>query len=309
MSMPQDFIGVDVSKDWIDVFHLSTSRHHRVAATKAALGAFADSATGALVICEASGGHERPLTDALAAAGTGCVRVNPRQAREFARATGRLAKTDRVDAAMRAEMGRALELAPTPRVPPERSRLAALVARRDDLVAAIGAEKNHAGQTADRWIAHQIASLIGVLKRHLAKLESEIAAQIEADKELACQHRRLVTMPGVGPVVSAVILARLPELGRLDRRRIASPAGLAGLRQRYIPRQTPYLEWTRRPAPRALYRRIRRIAIRPDNPRFPHPLARRRKTDKSRNHGLRKKAAHNPQRHGSRSSRLKKPTA
>lgn len=118
MTLPQTIIGVDIAKDWIDVFHLSTARHERIVTTKQSLARFARAAKDCLVVLEASGGYERPLTEALASAGTAYARVNPRQAREFARATGRLAKTDRVDAEILARMGRALELKPTrPRIP------------------------------------------------------------------------------------------------------------------------------------------------------------------------------------------------
>jgi len=227
MTLPQDFVGVDVSKDWIDVFWLSTGRRERIATTKRALACFARAARGALVVLEASGGYERPLTEALARAGTDFARVNPRQAREYARATGRLAKTDRVDAEVLARMGRALELAPTPVPEPERSRLAALVARRDDLVGILRSERNRAGQTGDRWIARQIAQLAKVLERQLAAVEAEIETLVAANPALAEQGRRLRSVPGIGPAVAAAILARLPELGRLDRRRIASLAGLA----------------------------------------------------------------------------------
>ena len=105
----QDIVGVDIAKDWIDVFHLASYRHERIATTKAALRRFALGAKGALVVLEASGGYERPLTEALAKAGVAHARVNPRQAREFARASGRLAKTDRVDAEVLARMREALE--------------------------------------------------------------------------------------------------------------------------------------------------------------------------------------------------------
>jgi len=227
MTLPQNIIGVDVSKDWIDVFHLSSCRHDRIASTKRALSQFARTAQGALVVFEASGGYERPLGEALAGAGVAYARVNPRQAREFARSTGRLAKTDRVDAEILARMGRALELAPTPPIARDRARLADLAARRDDLVATIRAEKNRAGQVRDGWIAGQIAQLVRVLEVHLHRVEAQIAAQVETHDDLKEQGRRLCTMPGVGPTLSAVLLARLPELGGLGHRQIASLTGLA----------------------------------------------------------------------------------
>ena len=228
MTWPQNVIGVDVSKDWIDVFTLSTSKLERIATTKQALARFAQSAKGCLVVCEASGGgYERALTEALGQAGVDCARVNPRQAREFAQATGRLAKTDRVDAEVLARMGRALELRPIPCADADRARLSDLVAKRDDLVASIRREKNRAGMARDRWIAKEIALLLKVLADHLADVGAQIATHVEAREALAEESRRLCSMPGIGPTLSAVILARLPELGRLDHRKIASLAGLA----------------------------------------------------------------------------------
>ena len=227
MTLPQDIIGVDIAKGWIDAFTLSSRKHERIATTKQALARFAKACAGALVVCEASGGYERPLLEALAKAGVPCARVNPRQAREFARATGRLAKTDQVDAEILARMGRALSPEPTPPVDADRARLAELVARRDDLVASIGREKNRARTTADPWIAREIARLLRVLQAHLKAVEGQIAAHIDACAALAEDQRRLTTVPGIGPALSAVLIARLPELGQLDHRRIASLAGLA----------------------------------------------------------------------------------
>jgi transposase len=227
MTLPQNIIGVDIAKGWIDVFSLSTSMHERIPTTKQLLARFAKGAKGCLVIVEASGGYERPLTDALAKAGTHYARVNPRQARAFARATGRLAKTDRVDAEMLARMGRALALKPTPPDDPDLARLADLVARRGVLVGQIRAEKNRAGTTRDSWIAKEIALLITVLEAHLAAVEGQIETQIENRDALAATSTRLCSVPGIGPALSAVLIARLPELGQLDHRRITSLTGLA----------------------------------------------------------------------------------
>ena len=175
----------------------------------------------------ASGGYERPLTDALARTGGHYARVNPRQAREFARACGRLAKTDKVDAKVLAEMGRALELTPT--LPPDltRARLADLVARRDDLVATIRREENRVLQVRDAWIVREINRLLRVLHNHLVKVEAEIERLVRAHEDLSEQSLRLCSVPGIGPAISSAILAQLPELGQLGRRQVASLAGLA----------------------------------------------------------------------------------
>jgi transposase len=227
MTLPQDFIGVDIAKDWIDVFYISTSRHERISTTKQALARFSKTAKGSLVILEASGGYERPVTEALAKSGTDYARVNPRQAREFARAMGQLAKTDKVDARVLALMGRALNPRPTTPDDPDTARLADLVARRGVLVGQIRAERNRAATTRDTWIAKEIALLISVLESHLAAVDGQIAVLIETREALAAQSARLSSMPGVGPALSAVLIARLPELGQLDHRKITSLTGLA----------------------------------------------------------------------------------
>ncbi len=227
MTLPQDFIGVDVAKDWIDVFHLSTARRERISTTRQALARFARTAGDALVVLEASGGYERPVTEALAKAGVGYARVNPRQARAFARSLGKLAKTDRVDAGSLARMGKALELAPTPPADPDRQRLADLVARREVLVGMIRAEKNRAGTTRDAWLSREIAVSVRLLQDQLAAVEKEIATLVETRDRLADEARRLRSVPGIGPAGAAVLLARLPELGRLKARQIAALAGLA----------------------------------------------------------------------------------
>jgi transposase len=223
----QDIIGVDIAKDWIDVFHLSSARHTRITTTKQALARFAKAAHGAMVVLEASGGYERPVTEALTKVGVAYARVNPRQAREFARATGRLAKTDRVDAQVLAQMGRALDLSPTPPQDPDRERLSDLVARRDSLVAMIRAEKNRAGTTRDPWLLQEIESHITELQAHREALEGAIAALIDTRDQLAQEASRLRSVPGIGPSLAATLIARLPELGQRDHRQIASLAGLA----------------------------------------------------------------------------------
>lgn len=223
----QNIIGVDIAKGWIDVFSLSTSQHERIATTKQALARFAAASNGCLVILEASGGYERPLTEALASAGVDYARVNPRHAREYARATGKLAKTDRVDAEILARMGRALDLAPTPPIDADRVRLADLVARREALVGMMGAEKNRLATARDLWIEGDIANLIRTLQDHLAAVETQISALIKACQPLSEAADRLMSVPGIGPTLCAVLVARLPELGHLDHRQIANLAGLA----------------------------------------------------------------------------------
>jgi len=103
MTLHQNIVGVDIAKNWIDIYNPNTKQHQQVKTTSKALRAFAKTCTHALVVMEASGGYERPLMQACEAQGVDYTRVNPRQAREFARCTGQLAKTDRVDAKMLAK--------------------------------------------------------------------------------------------------------------------------------------------------------------------------------------------------------------
>jgi transposase len=196
--------------------------------TKAALAQLAASLPeGAFVVLEATGGYERPLTEALFAAGVTYARMNPRQVREFARATGRLAKTDKVDAEMLAQMGEALKPRPTRPLSRQRAILAELVARRDDLVGMRVAEKNRRHQASDPAVRLSIERLIEALTAEIDALEKAIDELVAGDSELRELKRRLCSVPGVGPVVAAVLIAKLPELGEVERRPIACLAGLA----------------------------------------------------------------------------------
>jgi transposase len=227
MTLHRNVLGVDVAKDWIDVCDPASGQERRIDTKPRALKAFAASAKDSLVVFEASGGYDRPLVMALETAGVAYARVNPRHAREFARATGRLAKTDRVDARVLAEMGRALQLRATTPVAPERRRLAELMSRRDDLVAARVAEKHRLAQAHDPFVRRSIKTAIAAIERQRRDLEREIARHIAAHDDLTALQLRLRSAPGVGVTIAHGLIAFLPELGRLDRRAIACLAGLA----------------------------------------------------------------------------------
>ena len=223
--MPEKYIGVDVAKDWIDAHDPETGVSCRYRTDD--LEMFAEGCDDKLVVLEASGGYDRPLMATLESAGTRYTRVNPRHAREFARATGKLAKTDRTDARVLATMGHALELKADPPQCPSRTRLAALNARRDAIKDYVKKEKTRLQQTSDAWIKADIKSLLLVLERRLKKVEAEIAQQIKADDRLARLDNQLRSAPGIGKIISAVLIGKLPELGQVNRRAIASLAGLA----------------------------------------------------------------------------------
>jgi len=181
-----------------------------------------------LVVLEASGGYERGLVGELGAAGLPVVVVNPRQTREFARALGRLEKTDKVDALMLAEFAQRIE--PEVRQLPDEqtSALAALMARRRQLLEMLVAEQNRLGQ-APQLLHHELRSHIDFLRKQLHHLDQELDQLLRNSPLWREQDDLLRGVPGIGPVTCATLLADLPELGRLSRREIAKLAGLAPL--------------------------------------------------------------------------------
>jgi transposase len=226
--MQNVYIGVDVAKGWLDIHHPEHGAR-RIENTPAAVRAVARSCArdGAWAIFEASGGYDRVLREALEAAQAKFSRVNPRQARDFARAMGVIGKTDQVDARMLSELGARLTPAPAEPTLPARRALQAQVTRRRQLVQMRKQEATRLQQTADAQARADIRSLIAVLDRRIKRVEVRMAESVAADAEPVAIDRRLRTTPGVGPVVSATPIAEMPELGRLDRRRIPALAGLA----------------------------------------------------------------------------------
>jgi transposase len=173
------------------------------------------------VVFEASGGYDRVLREALEAAAVCFSRVNPRQARDFARAMGGLGKTDRVDARLLCELGARLQPAPTKPATAARRALQAQATRRRQLVEMRKEEATRLQPTADPAARADIRSLIAILERRIAKSEERLAALVTADPETAAVDRRLHTAPGVGPIVAATLIA---GRSRRDRPRARHPS-------------------------------------------------------------------------------------
>jgi transposase len=225
--MPMNAIGVDVSKAWIDVFDPASGAVRRIGNVPSSLQDWARSLTGRFVVFEATGGYDRELGCALAAAGVDYARVNPRQAREFARACGVLAKTDRVDARVLAAMGDRLDLRRSMPSAPGRQRLADLIAYRGSLRDTLTAEQVRLQTVHDPWVRRQVSAAIRTMCLRLKRADAEIERHKHSDESMARLDARLQTAPGVGPQVASTLIACLPELGQVDRRAIASLAGLA----------------------------------------------------------------------------------
>ena len=235
------FVGLDVAKATLDVALRPSGEHWSVPNDEAGAGALVERLRPlhpTLVVCEATGGFERAAIAMLAAAGLPVVVANPRQVRDFARATGQLAKTDRLDAdtlALFAERVR-----PTPRPLPDEAAqlLDALLTRRRQLLEMLVAEKNRLG-FAPRPLHHGIHQHIRWLERQLDNVTKDLADQIERSPVWRAKDDLLQSVPGVGPIVSAVLLAELPELGALSHKQARHPGGrgAAGPRQRHAPGQ------------------------------------------------------------------------
>lgn len=226
--MDQIYIGVDVAKAWLDIYHPARGAE-RIENTPASIRSFARLVVreGAWVIFEASGGYDRALRDGLEVNKASFSRVNPRQARDFARAMGVIGKTDRVDARMLATFGQKLQPTQTPPIAATRQVLLAQITRRRQLVEMRKQEATRLQQTTDSVSRSDMKSLILVLERRIAKVEARIAEIIQSSPAMAEMDRMLQSVPGVGMIVSATLIAELPEIGTIDRRKIAALAGLA----------------------------------------------------------------------------------
>ncbi|MGH8523158.1 MAG: IS110 family transposase [Gammaproteobacteria bacterium] len=181
-----------------------------------------------LVLAEASGGYERAVVEAVAAAGLPMAVVNPRQVRDFARATGTLAKTDRIDARILSRF--AIAIRPELRKISDASEqgLKSQQKRREQLVEMLTAERNRL-RTASPAVAKQIKRHVSWLEKELEKVEQELHKQVSSSPVWRAKDSLLQTVPGVGGVVAGTLLAGLPELGMLDRRQIAALVGVAPL--------------------------------------------------------------------------------
>jgi transposase len=226
------FVGIDVAKDRLDVHLRPTAEAFAIGRDAAGLAALVERLTAVaprLVVLEATGGFEAMVAAALAAARLPLAVVNPRQIRDFARATGRLAKTDRLDAEAIARFAEAVQ--PQPRaLPDEAARaLGELVARRRQIVEMIGSESQRRRQLTAAKLVRGVDAHLAWLQKELGQIEANLDDAVRASPAWRASEDLLASVPGIGKTSARTLIAELPELGTLDRRRIASLVGVAPL--------------------------------------------------------------------------------
>ena len=229
-SLPR-YVGIDVAQAHLDIALRPTGEQWRTATTEAAVAdlvARLQAELPTLIVLEATGGLEIPVVAALAAAGLPVAVVNPRQVRAFAKAIGQLAKTDALDAQVLARFAEVVQ--PTPRTLPDEQTqaLAALLARRRQIVAMLTAEQQRL-ERARPPVRGRVVAHIAWLEQELADLDDELRRTVQASPAWREQEALLRSAPGIGPVVATTLLAEVPELGRLNRKQISALVGVAPL--------------------------------------------------------------------------------
>ncbi len=229
---PQEFfIGIDVSKDTLDVAVRPTGEKMVFANTEEGLVMMTDFSkpfAPRLVVLEATGGWERSAVGALAAKGLPVVVVNPRQVRDFAKAKGILAKTDKIDAQVIAQFAESIRPEVRPLKTEEAQKLEALLSRRRQIVQMLTAEKNRL-HSAPVWIRKDIQIHIQWLEKILDKFNKELDRLVKKSPIWQAKDKILQSAKGVGPILSLTLISGLPELGTLNRKKIAALVGVAPL--------------------------------------------------------------------------------
>ena len=229
MSTRAIFVGIDVSKAHLDVAVRPDGIEWRSPNTDTGAREAANKLKDLdpdLVVLEATGGMEIPAASALAVLGVPIAVVNPRQVRDFAKSTGRLAKTDALDARVLAHFAEAVRPEPRP-LPDEQARqLSALLSRRRQISEMLTAERNRL-QSAGSTVRRRLKVHIRWLERELSDIDDDLNRAIKESPVWRVKDDILKSVPGIGPVVSFTLLSELPELGRINRKQIAALAGVA----------------------------------------------------------------------------------
>lgn len=230
MASEKSFVGIDVSKDQLDV-HLRPAGQKRQVKNKAdaiaSLVKWLSKEAPERIVLEATGGYERLVALELAAAELPVVVVNPRLARDFARSLGYLAKTDAIDARILAEYADKIRPECRPIADRQQQNIKELVTRRRQLVKMHTAETNRLKQSASDQVQHSIQLVLQALEQQLQDIDRQIDQLLQNNPAERHKDGLLRSVPGVGPGTSRTLVVALPELGQLSRRQIASLVGLA----------------------------------------------------------------------------------
>jgi transposase len=225
------FVGIDVAKEHLDLAVRPTQETWQVPHDHQGIQGIIprlQELQPTLVVLEATGGLELPLVAALGVAGLPIAVVNPRQVRDFAKATGRLAKTDRLDAQVLAHFAQAVQPQPRPLPDAQGQELAALLTRRQQLVQMLTAEKNRLGSALSP-VRPSLQAHIRWLEQQLSELDRGLRDIIKESPLWRAQDNLIQGVPGIGPVASLTLLADLPQLGTLSRQQISALVGVAPL--------------------------------------------------------------------------------
>lgn len=224
------FVGIDVSKSRLDLHLRPTGASCSFARDETGIEEMCRYLAGvlpALIVLEATGGYEIAVAAALSTASLPVAVVNPRQVRAFAKAIGRLAKTDRLDAEAIALFAAQVRPVPRPVSDSETRALAELVARRRQVVDMIGAETNRRSRARDPRVSARIDRHLAWLRAELGDIEDDLERAVRASPTWRAAEDLLTSVPGIGPTTARMLIAELPELGTIDRRRIAALVGVA----------------------------------------------------------------------------------
>lgn len=225
------YVGIDVAKAQLDIAVRPSGEQWVTATDAASLDELVGRLQGLrpeLIVLEATGGRDAPVVAALAAAGLPLAVVNPRQVRDFARAVGQLAKTDVLDAQVLAHFAQVIHPTPRPLPDEQAQELAALMARRRQLIQMLTAERQRL-DTALLAVRTHIERHLAWLEAELADLDRTLSERVQASPVWREREQLLRSVPGIGPTTALTLLAELPELGQLDRKAIAALVGVAPL--------------------------------------------------------------------------------
>lgn len=229
MQQQPTYVGVDVSKAHLDVAFPGKKpwRTGNDTAGIAALKRRLARLDSPHLVCEATGRFTRSLQQSLTASDIPMSRLNPRQVRDFARASGRLAKTDAIDAGIILSFAQRMQPPATPAPPPAQLRLADRVRRRRQLVDMLAMEKQHLSEPEEPQIRASLSRHLDFLKAEIIAIEADIALAVAADPDLTARARLLESVPGIGTLTASTLVAELPELGRTGSKQIAALTGVA----------------------------------------------------------------------------------